>query len=96
MRVEVTADDIRNGTRYRPALCPMALALSRATGQRVFVGLTQAYVILPTTSVPLNLPLAAQMFLAAFDTGLPCDPIEFEVSSWQDSQSVKYAPGGKR
>lgn len=81
-QVTVTAEDIANGRPCEPCLCPLAIAIERATGRAVNVETDEVGII--GTPLAACLPDAAQAFIARFDGVLPVEPFEFEIE-WEDA-----------
>lgn len=77
LKVQVTADDIREGKREDSLHCPIALALQRLLGQPWRVGTNVAQG--PNWGESADLPPAAREFVLRFDLGLPVEPFEFET-----------------
>lgn len=80
MRIDVTQEDIDQGTRGQCKLCPVALAISRASGFTAFVrfGVTlfDDYRLEVERS---GLPQAAVDFICKFDSELPVQPFSFDL-----------------
>ena len=85
MRIQVTAKDIKNGSRLACSRCPVALAVKRVVKCfRVSVGadVLTVYYGPEGTGAPYNLfvlPSIAKNFIRMFDIGLPVSPIEFDL-----------------
>lgn len=81
LKIEVTAEDIRQGVRNNAFNCPIAHALRRASGHnavRVDVcDLTVNSAGEGLRSAPL--PPEAESFLVLFDSSLDVAPFTFEV-----------------
>lgn len=76
MLIEVTADDIRQGCRNSCSNCPVALAITRAVGQKAFIGshtwrISDAKHILPHNAI---------MFIHDYDQFRPVMPTTFEIA----------------
>lgn len=68
MRVEVTWDDIKNGTRSDPEYCAVARAIERATGQRASVpGVWLRVFDGEGRSRSVPAPLGVRLFVCLFD-----------------------------
>lgn len=82
MTITITESDIANGQSSACTLCPIALALERATGERWFVG-TKGVTLLVHLGDPEGtwslLPDAARAFVQAFDKGQSVEPFSFEL-----------------
>jgi hypothetical protein len=80
MRIYVTQEDIANGSRFSPDLCPVALALTRAGLYHfgVFGVLFLLESDLSTVTL-LRLPKAVSDWIANFDADHPVSPITFDV-----------------
>lgn len=78
MKVSVTAEDISIGVRYRSCLCPVALAMTRASGKQVIVWLHQwSYEgVYPSFS---DLPREVVGWIMRFDKGEKVEPMEFST-----------------
>lgn len=80
--VSVTAEDIAAGVKADCTLCPIAIAATRALGEKaitygrlgVLVGMPPEHRIYDT--VP---PLAMHEFMSAFDNGMPVAPFTFGI-----------------
>lgn len=84
MRVEVTARDIKRGKRHSFWLCPLAKALTRASGKPAVVG-SRSYGFNERNDGELEItrhPLTPEMsrFREAFDSGLPVQPFSFDLT----------------
>lgn len=89
MRLEVTEEDIQNGTQLDGSSCALALAFDRAIqpgeGRRVSVGLHRAYVLErdrdygEVSVCTYQLPPEAATFILAFDKDRSVVPTTFEV-----------------
>lgn len=79
-RIQVTAEDIANGTRGNCAFCPVARAVCRATGS-VDVSVTGLGVTIwcGEETASLAIPDAVGRFVDDFDCGKPVHPIEFDL-----------------
>jgi hypothetical protein len=84
MRVQVTQEDIEQGEQGSCKHCPIAIAVSRATGKKAYVG----YDGISTGELPgpmfeprwqYETPKVARDFIVDFDYGLPTHPFEFEL-----------------
>lgn len=76
MRVTITRDDIRRGTRRSPFSCPIARALKREHGIIAGVGITSVETLQPISKWKLRaeLSLKAERFVNDFDEGKPVKP----------------------
>ena len=81
MKIVVTAEDIKKGAKKNKCLCPVALAIRRATGRAVAVLPMVAWIkhYWPTQMISYPLPQVAQDFILNFDEGEDVEPFEFEV-----------------
>jgi len=77
MRIEVTAEDIKNGVFTDCRSCPVALALDRHTGDWWSVGTSTATRI--ETGARFLLPPSACRWIHNFDCGDPVEPFSFEL-----------------
>lgn len=89
IKIEVTADDIENGSARRARCCPIALACRRAglEDPAVFPGMRDgqgsifhgpADPIVGRKHIPL--PEVAAEFIIAIDEGAEVEPFSFEVT----------------
>lgn len=77
MRIEVTAEDIAQGSVRNPFQCPVALALKRAINNpNVSVGVYSAYT---ANDKPERLPVAVTRWITDFDSGRGVQPFNFEL-----------------
>ncbi len=79
MRIEVTAEDIKNGKMREPHACPIALALRRHTGTDYGVGLNT--ITGPWDSY-IMMPLLAKAFVRAYDSAYSrflARPFSFDI-----------------
>lgn len=80
MKIEVTEEDIKNGKRFSPGECPIALAIQRATGKRATVGTIYATTWEGDVPKIYNLPQTAIVFIRNFDSKTRVvSPFEFEL-----------------
>lgn len=89
VKVDVTRQDIDNGEQNECRLCPIAIALHRATGKRWEVDGESAreLVLLPGDDVYfrkprspwVGLPRTVRQFIKAFDNGEDVQPFNFEL-----------------
>lgn len=78
VKVEVTAEDIRDGKPGKYASCPVALALRRATGIEFGVVRHAAHAF----KVRVGLPFEVYTFIENFDRSYLrslCKPFAFEI-----------------
>lgn len=75
MKIQVTQQEIDNGTRQKASCCPVALAVSLATQRDARV---TADTIRFGWKVYIT-PEPAASFIEAFDAGEPVSPFEFEL-----------------
>lgn len=82
MRIHVTQDDIRKGCRCNSALCPVARAVARATGQSTLAGSIDIRSYTPTCRLYFRVkpPKSVVRFIAAFDAGKPVKPFAFNLA----------------
>jgi hypothetical protein len=74
MKIQVTAEHIRDGQRCNSARCPIALALQEPAWE------ARAGAILAVLSDGFyRLPYEVRKFMRDFDRGLPVEPFEFEL-----------------
>lgn len=78
--VEVTQEVIGRSVSRSPLECPVAIALSRATGKVWCVQHRDTATLLFGGRF-VRLPPQAQEFIGAFDHELPVQPISFEVDA---------------
>jgi len=86
MLVEVTAEDIANGTRASCANCPVARAVHRALGSPANVGLFEIWANDPFRQVKTT--RAVRKFICDFDDGKPVAPFSFDI----DVPPASHAP----
>lgn len=92
MKIEVTAEDIQNGTPNEMGCCPIALAVRRATGKpyvsvgakNVEIGTFTQYTENGTKlgggpENRLDLPNEATLFILDFDSGVTVQPFAFDL-----------------
>jgi hypothetical protein len=82
MRIEVTQEDIDNGTKGRCRLCPIALAVRRATGSPD-AWVDDTHIMWGASwgawdGVAMT-PRSAWSFMASFDSGQDVQPFSFEL-----------------
>ena len=75
IKVKVMQEDIDRGLRCSTAYCPIAYAIRRETGSSASVG----RVVFINALDIAKLPVAAAMFVVAFDRGDFVEPFEFEL-----------------
>lgn len=79
MFIEVTQEDIDNGTRHS-ATCPVSLAVGRIA----LCECHSSYAIMllsrcPEGSIYVTAPVTVTDFITRFDDGLPVNPFSFEI-----------------
>lgn len=84
-RINVTDNDIANGTQYIPGNCAIALALKRLGYESPIVGPSNCYVMVNGAEMEAVLPEEASAFVHAFDLSfLAMNPVpapfEFELA----------------
>jgi hypothetical protein len=79
MRIEVTAEDIVKGKRMDCGLCPVALAIKRATGTAFSVGYMTCCPAGGTVRDRLELPAEARAFVHDFDCHMQTAPFAFDL-----------------
>lgn len=79
--INVTQDDIKNGRRNSPYLCPIALSLKRETQNSTYITVGAKYAILDFKQVGqvYRLPFDARLFISHFDNGLSVVPQSFTL-----------------
>lgn len=81
LKIEVTQDDIEQGTKRNCNLCPIALAITRVTGKQCFVipEKIEVYTTLSRVSRVLfyRPTKEAVDFMCAFDDGEEVQPFTF-------------------
>jgi hypothetical protein len=90
LRVRVTKEDIRGGKRSSCLLCPVALAVKRATG--VMDARVHSLVIHVGDQKYVATPVIAKNFMDRFDNRQPVEPIEFDIPS----EGVDYGEAHRR
>lgn len=93
IKVSVTAEDIANGKHGNCSLCPVALAVNRAIGQKfdaVRIGFRNAEFGYGDPDERV-LPWRAQEFVLDYESGRPVEPFEFEmdVPAWVIQEARK-------
>ena len=78
IRIEVTADDIREGRRGEPCRCAIAIAAERTLGYPVSVGLTKIE-RKGTWEAAGLLPDEVSAWIDRFDRGHKVEPMAFEL-----------------
>jgi hypothetical protein len=89
MRIYVTQEDIANGSRFSPDLCPVALALTRA-GLYHF-GVYGVFFLLELdlcTVTLLRLPTEVSDWIANYDAGRPAEPVTFDIELPEHSPKI--------
>lgn len=76
--IDVTQDDIGDGTAGECTRCPIAIAACRALADFCMVDAFTISIFRSGASYPV--PPEAWKFMEAFDAGLPIKPFRFEVS----------------
>lgn len=96
IKVQVTKQDIDSGVFRDCHLCPVAIALARATGDDHAAVINHDYMIwLKAWSGYTLAPQSVQDFVWGFDTGKSdIGPFEFEIPPINDNKSWKYSCGG--
>ena len=79
MKVQVTKEDITSGVPNHQADCPLAKAITRATGKPTGVMITHYYYIEDDIDQIHKLPQIAYEFRKNFDGGVAVQPFEFEI-----------------
>lgn len=83
VKVDVTAEDIEAGKGHagRACKCPVALAMARATKNKVYVSQTRWATILfdDKSWQEFETPTEAAEFISKFDANLPVEPFTFEL-----------------
>lgn len=78
IRFRVTKEDIRDGKRFNPCRCPIALAIGRRFPEEtIFVN--HEGVQFSGTGNIFNMPQNAQTFITYFDSLIPVSPFEFDA-----------------
>lgn len=86
VKVSITADDIRQGKRADPCLCPAARAIRRALdnkevrviGSACHGGFARVH--FDPAQPAVELPPEAGRFVTAYDFGDPVGPLDFELT----------------
>jgi hypothetical protein len=84
VKIQVTEEDIKNGTPCQDWCCPIALALRRAGFLAAKVGRSRCFVQSAGDDETCTwrqpaLPADAREFVRDFDEGYPVDPFEFDL-----------------
>lgn len=76
MKIKVTEDDIKQGSRTSSISCPVALSIQRTLKlDRIKVLETEALI----GGAIVQLPTIAQTFIYNYDHGFSVEPIEFDI-----------------
>lgn len=81
MKIKVTKADIKNGKRKSASSCPIALAVKRATKQKLVV-VDEEYIGFGKSSrsyTEYKIPDKASVFIATFDDGDKVKPFSFAL-----------------
>lgn len=78
LRVEVTAEHIRQGEPGRPCNCPIALAIHGKVGFIPYVSIDSVH-FPDLDDLQVDLPREARIFIANFDTEEPVKPFSFVI-----------------
>ena len=91
--VEVTADDIRNGSPGSTCNCPVALALTRVMSRDYFIRVYGSSVSTDYDDFMFDLPSEATEFIASFDEGEHVEPFSFEMDlpDWTVAEHIQCA-----
>jgi hypothetical protein len=81
VKIQVTAEDIKQGVRTSCTKCPIALALNRATGRKWKVSGMRAE---NEEAGRVALPWEACRFQDRYDYDLPVNPFEFDITMERD------------
>lgn len=90
--VEVTALDIKRGTRNTLSQCPIARAIRRLKFKDVSIGGTARFTKgsgKNALRLVFDIPKAASTFIGRFDLGKPVKPFTFTVRKLLNSTSVQ-------
>ena len=79
MLIEVTQEDIDNGSPGKAGLCPIALAMSRSTGKQWRVANLTCFCPEEWPWDDILLPLEAVQFVKAYDSGDGVEPFSFAL-----------------
>ena len=79
MKIHVTEDHIRCGTRLQGDCCPVARAITEAGLKNVHV--TYSGIWIDGDEKPI--PPSVSEFVRLFDKGIPVEPFEFDLSMAQ-------------
>lgn len=86
MTIEVTQDDINYGKDHSCENCPVALALTRATGHKCMVNYS-GWRFYPNTGQGVY-PISPEvnLFIRNFDRKIGVNPIKFEINYDRDNK----------
>jgi hypothetical protein len=81
MKVEVTQEDINQGTKGNPDSCPIVLAVKRLMAKYVHIQVYSKELVLSTKDYESihKLPAEARRFIELLDGEMEVTPITFEV-----------------
>jgi hypothetical protein len=95
VKVQVTQEDIDNGTPGKPCSCPVALAVLRAFNvSGVYISVEPVYITFQPRYLSHHeyyaTPSSVASFVAMFDTGFPVEPFEFELGEPVPSADLMF------
>lgn len=93
MRISVTDVDIRNGIQRHCRQCPLATAITRATGRECEVH-TDHVIFRDDRVRTIPLPVDAQVFRHDFDAGESVEAFEFDLEIPGDAAVTEGVAGG--
>jgi hypothetical protein len=82
MTIEVTKQDIINGVRCNPSMCPVALAVKRVVNKQLkhlSVNYKEVWYQTKDNVVVSELPVEAIKFIGAYDFRQPVKPFNFTL-----------------
>lgn len=86
MKINVKQDDIKRGTRFTPTICPIALAIKRATRRKVSAGC--GWIVFANGEY-YNTPHEVRLFMDRYDSRLPVEPFTFDLTHEDKIDEVK-------
>lgn len=92
--MEVTARDIRRGTRDSSTSCPVALACKRASGVNWYVDSWTLDNYSTGETIQVKTPKRVAKFVFAFDSLKPVKPFSFTLNV--PKSAVRKSKGGAR
>lgn len=79
VKVKVTQAHINEGKKHEPSSCPIALAITDATGEQWCAGTTYVRRCTQQLELGIRLPPSVMAFIETFDLGQPVKPFAFTL-----------------